>query len=757
MISMTKAPVRLTSLFAFIFFFSGFASLIYQVVWQRILTLHYGVGAISISLIVSIYMFGLGIGALFGGFLAERVKGKITLYFFVELLIGLFGLISLPFLKLLGQSTAGSSHLLSSLYMFSFLGIPTFLMGITLPLLTKIFNRLAQHFLYSLSSLYFINTLGASIGAVFASYGVISFFGLDTGIYFAMAINFILAALIFLARFFPVNQQERVFVRNPQAEKNFTLGQIVYPLVFITGFLAIGYEIVWFRVVGVLVKASPYAFSSILSVYLLGIALGSLGMKKYLRRQKMIDKRSLFFLLQLIIGLYVMVIFIGYLYLTKYTPLASLTQTSFSSSLHPTFAIPSFLSVGTFLKDFYLLVDVFFWPMMFVFVPTLFMGASFPLVSSLALKHKNKEGKTVGIVYFFTITGNVLGGILTGFLLLPYFGTEITLIAFSSVGILLGFFVTRIAGKPFSFVAKMGVILVLVIVNILFFPKRGRLYEAMHTSPGGEFRTYQEEGIDGVVVTYKHKERVANYINGLHHGGRPVSHYYAKTIEAVSFTPELENVLIIGYGTGSFAEAILKMQEVRKLTVVEISDTLIKNLKKIHFFKRMLANKRVDLTIDDGRRFLLRTQKRFDLMMMDPLRLTTSYSNNLYSRQFLELAGQHLSEKGIIMLYLGETKDWVLPKTVLSAFSQVRMYKIHGLESFFCLASRTPFHKDIDRERYLLSRFSAQERKGIIRNHAEYLGDQAYIKEAAAHFPINKDWRPVCEYYLGLRIKQKFF
>src|SRR5262245_59213521 len=152
---------------AFIFFLSGFASLIYQVAWQRLLTIHYGVGPLSITLIVSIYMAGLGVGGLIGGFLAERVKQRLVLYCIVELLIGVFGLVSLPFEVLLGRYTAGSNYLVSSFYIFLFFFIPTSLMGITLPLITKIFNHLIQNFLNTVSFLYFVNTIGGAAGALF--------------------------------------------------------------------------------------------------------------------------------------------------------------------------------------------------------------------------------------------------------------------------------------------------------------------------------------------------------------------------------------------------------------------------------------------------------------------------------------------------------------------------------------------------------------------------------------------------------------
>jgi predicted membrane-bound spermidine synthase len=99
---------------------------------------HYGVGAISITLIVSIYMFGLGVWALVGGALAERIRDKLSLYFFVQLLLALFGFVSVSFLGFIGEHTAGSSRILSLAYMGLFLVVPTTLMGMTFPLLTKI-------------------------------------------------------------------------------------------------------------------------------------------------------------------------------------------------------------------------------------------------------------------------------------------------------------------------------------------------------------------------------------------------------------------------------------------------------------------------------------------------------------------------------------------------------------------------------------------------------------------------------------------
>lgn len=762
MLSAKNIPIKLTSVLSFIFFSSGASAIIYQVVWQRILTIYYGVGAISIALIVSVYMAGLGIGALFGGYLSERVKNKIMLYFIVELLIGCFGLISLPFLDFLGKYTAGSSYLLSFFYMFMFLSIPTFLMGITLPLLTKIFNRLIQNFLDTISFLYFINTIGAAFGALIASYILISFFGLDNAVYVAAIINFCLAGLIIYSRYFLLSRPEKEieYVSNQEINANMILGKLAYPLVFITGFLAIGYEIVWFRVVGVLVKASVYAFSTTLSVYLFGIAIGSFCMSKYLKKHPNINKKSLFFFLQFFIGLYVVITFLGYYYLTKYTFLNIFTQKSFSTILHP----PEDIHFGLFfsLGNLYQLLDIFFWPMIFVFIPTIFMGASFPLITSLALSQPNKEGKYTGTVYFFNIAGNVFGGVFTGFIILPFLGTEFTIITFSIVGIVFLIFTTVFSSKNFALIKRIGIVFFVFVFTLILFPKQGKLYETMHILPDkvkkglnsisatgkiNSITKYLEEGRDGIIVTYQNHEKVYNYINGLPHGSRGFfyGHQY-ETIEAASFSPLVENVLIIGYGTGDTVKTTLKMESVRNVTIVEINETLMKNVKKISTIKNELSDERVNLIIEDGRRYLLETKEKFDLILIDPIRTTTSYSNNIYSLEFFLLASQHLKSDGIFMAWLNEKK--VLPKTIQTAFSHMRMYK------FFAIASNSPLKKDYQKYRFLISSASLQEQHGFKKLLSKndgvlYLGNGDYVRAISKGLPINQDWKPVCEYYLG--------
>ena len=733
-----------------VFFFSGFSSLIYQVVWQRLLTLHYGVGPVSVTLIVSVYMVGLGVGALFGGYLAEKVKAKIMLYAVVELLIGIFGLISLPLLHWIGSSTAGSSYIISLFFMFLFLFIPTFLMGITLPLLIKIINSLFHNFIRSVSLLYFINTLGAAIGTLVASYFFISFFGLDTAAYIAAFVNLILAILIFTVRN-NVNRSVVVITEPALGHSTHFLKKWAYLLVFITGFLAIGYEIVWFRVIGVLVKASPYAFSSVLAVYLFGIAIGSYGMNVFSQKYKLRNRKRLFFLLQVSIAMSVLLIFLGYYFLTRFTSFAILTDVSFSTTLHPLFSIPSFNSFVSLLKSLFQLFDVFWWSAFFMLIPTILMGASFPLITSLALLANGKDGKTAGTVYFYNIIGNVLGGLITGFVLLPFLGSEKTLVVFILFGALFTFFILNIRRNLIQGLLKGLLFFVAVFVLLAVFPKNGDLYKLMHKPFSvfkGEYNEYFEEGLSGVNITYQKQEHLMTYINGLGHGLRPGYRFYFEAMEAISFTDEPKNSLVIGFGTGSITEIVQRTPSVDRITLVELNATLLKNLRKVDLFSDILGDRRLNLIIDDGRRYLLRNKQKFDFVAMDPLRTTTAYSNNIYSSEFFQLIREHINPKGVLLVWTDEIQ--VLPKTIASVFPYVRVY------DYFVLASLQPFKRHDGMVTQILHTFPIETQRGILSQEAtNFIGDQEFIRENLSRFPINKDWKPVTEYYFGLSVKKR--
>lgn len=740
--------MNITCWLSVVFFLSGVSALIYQVVWQRLLTLYYGVGAVSTVLIVSIYMAGLGLGSLLGGFLAERIKNKIRIYFIIEFLIGCFGLFSIIFLKFLGEKTAGSDHWLSAVYMSVFLMFPTVLMGITLPLLTKIFNSFVKDFFDTVSFLYFINTLGAAAGALVSSFLLISFFGLDRAVYSAAGINFLLAFLIFFL--------QSVKPRGEPAEYQHQYSSAglrvpaAYALVMVTGFLAIGYEIVWFRILGILLKNSAYVFSSILAVYLLGIALGSFGMKAWLNRHEGADRRRLFFQIQFCVAFSVLAIFLAYYFATKYTGFVYLTRESFFIDPHPyirVFTLPWTADLKNLPLALYALLDIFFWPLIFVLIPTLFMGASFPLISSLALVKRDEEGRTVARVYFFNILGNVLGGIVTGFVLLVYFGTEVTVLSFIIVGLLFGFFLIGGENLLSRKIIKAVAVILIIGVAVVAFPKKGELYTLMHDGgQEGALKLELEEGLEGVIATYHEGgERVVNYINGSSHGGRPGYRFQAQALETIGFAPKAKKALVIGYGTGSTLETVLKMDSLEEIVLVELNGTLITNLKKIPFFAGMLKDPRLTVIIEDGRRYLLRSGEKFDMVLIDPFRTVQGYSNNLFSKEFFGIVRDHLSPGGVFMVWMEEIL--IVANTVAVVFEDVRLYLRY--DGGFCIASNQTLIPDDSTLRRVLARFDPQSQRGIISSATSLWVVKPLILRIAQNLPVNQDLRPVTEYYIG--------
>lgn len=185
------------------FFLSGCSALIYQVGWQRALYGIIGVDIDSITIIVSVFMLGIGSGGMLGGWLADRFpRHRIHFYANVELLIALYGFFSLTMLAAIGSwlTKSGGSTILTGLAGFAFFLLPTMLMGVTLPILTLAFNEGRKNIGVSVGQLYFVNTLGAATGAGLVPFVLLPILSLDRVIHIAVAGN-VVVALIALSAF----------------------------------------------------------------------------------------------------------------------------------------------------------------------------------------------------------------------------------------------------------------------------------------------------------------------------------------------------------------------------------------------------------------------------------------------------------------------------------------------------------------------------------------------------------------------------
>lgn len=702
--------------------------MIYQVAWQRLLTVYYGVGPASTALIVSVFMLGLGAGAIVGGRWAERGVDAARRYAVIEVVIGVLGLASITVIDAVGRSTAGADAMVMLAALFLVLVPPTVLMGATLPLLVKAYGRVNDSFLGSVAMLYGVNTLGAAAGCLVAAYGLISMWGLSGAIYAAAFLNLLVALLVFRLR----TPADVAAHRDPVSER---LGRELYLIAFGSGFLGIGYEILWFRIVAVLVKDSPYAFSSMLATYLLALALGSLLLTAVIRRWSNLDRAAWLAGIQVTIAIVGVLCFALFPLIDRLPFVVDVLNHGFGQQIHPPMTRP------TMPIEWVVALDIFLWPAALVGVGAALFGAGFPLLAALGLRDVNRQGDAVSRVYAATILGNVAGGLVTGFVLLPQLKTEGTWLAFTVIGAVLAVVIangTR-AGRRMllSFAAVAAVVVAAILVG-----SGTRIYPWLHRLPPATDRlVYFEEGVEGVVLTTVRGETVNNLINGTSHGSRPGFGFYYETIEALTHARDAKRILTIGIGAGSVLEQALMLKEVESLTLVEVNGTLLDNLRKIPLYHPLLNDPRLRIIVDDGRRHLLQTSERYDAILIDPLRTRSAYSNNLYSAEFYELAKSRLAPGGVMMVWTDEFR--VMPQTMASVFPHVRLY------SFFMLGSPDPMTANPARRDALVTAHTAATQAQLAEYRDIYVGDESLVRRAERRWPINTDRRPVAEYYLG--------
>jgi predicted membrane-bound spermidine synthase len=180
----------------FLFFLSGCSALIYQVMWQRLLFTVFGVDINSITIVVSVFMFGLGLGGMAGGYLADAWPERaLLLYVAIEVCIAMFGFFSPYIINTLGDTCAGSGHLVTVAASFLALAVPTLLMGATFPILVMYINRYKRNIGDSVGGLYFSNTLGGAMGAALSGFVLLYFVGIAGAVNAAAALNLIVAVV----------------------------------------------------------------------------------------------------------------------------------------------------------------------------------------------------------------------------------------------------------------------------------------------------------------------------------------------------------------------------------------------------------------------------------------------------------------------------------------------------------------------------------------------------------------------------------
>ncbi len=605
-----------------IFFLSGFPALIYQVIWQRALFTIYGVNIESITLVVAVFMAGLGLGSLLGGWISRNPRVPVLAVFgFTELTIGLFGLISLRLFDFVGSLTLNASLPKAGLATFLMLLLPTLLMGATLPLLVAYLVRSSSNVGRSTGSLYFVNTLGSSAASFCAALFLLKLLGKQGSISVAASINMFVAASAF---YFHMRKGDKGISACPRGQvaavddnKTYISFLLALILVFLSGYIALSYEIVWIRVFTIGFAGSAATFPLVLGMYLAGVAWGSLEAKRFCPDSRL-KKRDVS--LQTLAIFIVFANVLGFLLIPLISDIFQYTNFML--------ALPAVLPA------------------------TACLGVTLPLVSHMAIPPDDNAGARLSYLYLSNIVGSTMGSYVTGFVLIDHLLLRsiavVLLLTGSAMGILL--MNAGPAKKTGSIIIGAFVILLSMNANVLY----DHVYERLlyRTEFGNDKRfSHVVENKSGVIMVSADgtvfgegvydgcfNTDLVNDSNGI---------FRAYSISAFHRHPR--QVLMVGLSSGSWAQVIANNPAVEKLTIVEINPGYLELIRQYPVVSSLLKNAKVEIIIDDGRRWLNRNkERRFDVIVMNTTFHWRAFASNLLSVEFLHIAREHLRRGGVL-------------------------------------------------------------------------------------------------------------
>ncbi len=666
------------------FFLSGFAALIYQIVWQRLLVLPIGADVYSTTIIVGAFMAGLGCGSLAGGHLADRLTRTrcVVMFIAAELAVGAFGMASRRIFydwMYLGLGGVSIGPIAVAVVVFSSVIWPTFWMGMSLPLLARAVSRSVSGAAGQIGLLYGLNTLGAATGAFATTWILFPALGLAGSIWVAVALNALAAvAAAGLAVRTDSGGETPAPVASALEDRPHPAGTVAWPfpvwagLYAIAGFQALSLEIIWFRLLGVMVKSSAFTFGTLLTIYLGGLGLGAALASVALRNVRRPGRA--FLLLQGFVAVYAGASVLALdAWLGRSAFLAPFW--TYFGSYEPLDAVGAFASFRTgagspadraqFIRLYLLL------PAMLVGPPTIAMGASFPLVQRIALLDVGHIGRRVGTVLLANIAGSTLGSILTGWVALTYLGSSGSLkLVTATAALFLGLAVKAERQVPGRWTTPAALAVAsLVLVFTLQLPSGPRLWARLHGATPQ--RIVVSEDASGVSVLKAEGGRAIVFVNGIGQSWIPYGNIHTALGALPAFIhPAPRSAVVIGLGSADTVYAVAGRPELARVTCIEIIRPQLATLKE---WKRrteypglagLLSDPRIEHVNGDGRAYLMRSARPFDIIEADALRPASAYSGNLYSIGYFELLRSRLAPGGLAV-------SWAPTRRVHDTFTQV--------------------------------------------------------------------------------------
>jgi spermidine synthase len=739
------------------FFLSGLTSLLFEVIWSRQFVTVFGNSSYAISIVLCAYMAGIGLGGLLGGRLADRLTRRIFAFAVVQVVVAFCALAIPPMLDwmrlLVPTLSVLSSHslLISAIarfgLSFAILVVPCFLMGTTLPLLVRAVTDSDKIIGSRIGLLYCVNTLGAALGCLAGGFWLIGAFGLRATNLLAVVINFVIAfvALAISIRndvalpAVPVHQTQM-----PDHYESRVPSSLLLTIAFLNGFAAIVCEVLWVRYISFMV-GSTYVFPIILCVYLLGAGLGSLVYGLLAGRIR--RPAQMLGVAELLMAILIPVMFI--------------TSASVFVRNSPPIHNPQAIAVIA------------------VFLPTVLMGFAFPLLCTVYGRGVQTLGSRTGLLFAVNTIGTVLGAILPIFVLIPFFGIQSTLllvsVLYGIMGILLLAF-TCLKNRPSILTVALPAAGVYAVALFLFFTlvpsdlcKQVFLATDFALAKHTDILFYREGCTGTAVVTRNHINDCRTvYINGVSEVPLLYAHQLCfKMIGdlAPMLHPAPDDVLMICFGGGVAAGATSVLPDVKSLTIVDLEQSVVKAASLLsQENNNLLQNPKAHVVIDDGRNYIMTSQRKWPVIVSDSTHPKSGDSWVLYTRELYQQVRDHLADDGVFVewvpihgLKIDEFK--IIARTFQSVFPHTSLWVVHGVDEqarfvAYVLFAATPQPLKIDVAN-LQSRLSAEPVRRDLEPYGlhtpagfldSFLCAEDSLRRWTATGPVNTDDLPFTQY-----------
>jgi len=733
---------------ALLLFVSGGAALVYQVLWIKQLSLVVGVEVYAITTGISAFFAGLALGGLLFGRLADRFSRPLLLYAALELLVAAFGVGATVALGMAAEPFAWLEQrigLAAWALPFALVGLPALLMGGTLPVLVRALDINAKGLSQAGGRLYAANTAGAIAGTLLTAFVLIAQFGVRGSAVVAAMLNLVAAAGALLS----VRHHAPVAVAPARSVQPARLALVLYA---IAGGGALGYEVVWSQSIVQFMSTRTYAFAVVLATYLTGLFIGSQLMSHRVERIR--DPWGVFGLLIAGAGLVALleVAVLGRWLILLQTQAEALVLSLGGSELpgmSARFAVAA---------------------LCIVFVPTLLLGAAFPLALRLSVGNRH-VGRDVGAVVAFNTLGGIVGVMLCGFVLIPWLGLVRTLGLLAVMAGAVGYLAVRRGHGVEKSRRQAVLVLGLVSLAVAGLTPVDRLAKLLPGARNASLAFYQEgRGATVAVVTQGQGARAFQrlYIQGVSNTGDAMPSLRYMRIQALLpllvHNAEPKSALVIGFGTGITAGALLRYPGLEHRVVAELLPSVVQAASLFKGNFNAAQDPAIDLRLRDGRQELLRNAQRYDLITLEPPPPSAAGVVNLYSQDFYALAATRLEKHGLLAQWLPlPTQNIDDSRALVRSFLNVFPYASLWTSEFhemLLVGSLEPVALDAERIRQRFEQppvRSALAEVGIDSTAtllATWVTDRQGLERFAANaLPVTDD-RPRIEYAPWVRSKE---